>query len=115
MFQHTYTFTIDRIPLVLENCHFTGINTKYKGIIEKKRHLRKQNCKSTEMTQEAQPETKFGPIQSTTTIQAHSKANRAKEEPRGPSPGAAALGARPRPYWHASGPPRSGGSLFNAR
>ena len=35
MFLHTYTFTIDIVPLVLENYYFAGLIIGYKGIIVK--------------------------------------------------------------------------------
>jgi hypothetical protein len=35
MFLHTYTFTIDIVPLVLEAHYFAGIILEYKGIIVK--------------------------------------------------------------------------------
>jgi len=35
IFLHTYRFTIDIFPLVLENQCFTGVKLEYKGIIVK--------------------------------------------------------------------------------
>ena len=35
MFLHTYTFTIDIVPLVLENYYFAGLIIEYKGNIVK--------------------------------------------------------------------------------
>ena len=46
MFLHTYTFTIDIIPLVLENYYFAGLIVKYKEIIVKMRHQTRRNVDS---------------------------------------------------------------------
>ena len=46
MFLHTYTFTIDIVPLVLENYYFAGLIVEYKGIIVKMRHQTKRNADS---------------------------------------------------------------------
>ena len=35
MFLHTYTFTIDIVPLILEKYYFAGLIIGYKGIIVK--------------------------------------------------------------------------------
>ena len=44
MFLHTYTFTIDIVPLVLEDQCFIGHVQEYSGIIVKMHHQRKRNA-----------------------------------------------------------------------
>jgi hypothetical protein len=43
MFLHTYTFTIDIVPLVLEDQCFARHVQEYSGIIVKIRHQRERN------------------------------------------------------------------------
>ena len=44
MFLHTYTFTIDIVPLVSEKYYFAGLIIGYKGIIVKMCHQTKRNA-----------------------------------------------------------------------
>ena len=44
MFLHTYIFTIDIVPLVLEDQCFVGHVQEYGGIIVKIRHQRKRSA-----------------------------------------------------------------------
>ena len=44
MFLHTYTFTIDIVPLILEDQCFVGHVQEYGGIIVKMHHQRKRNA-----------------------------------------------------------------------
>jgi len=45
MFLHTYIFTIDIVPLVLEVHYFEGVILEYKGIIVKVRYTSKRKAK----------------------------------------------------------------------
>ena len=56
MFLHTYTFTIDIVPLVLEVHHFAGDMLEYKGIIVK--YAIKQSAK--QGNEKAHPHIKSG-------------------------------------------------------
>ena len=52
IFLHTYTFTIDIVPLVLENYYFTGLIVEYKGIIVKMRLQTKRKAESAQRNKE---------------------------------------------------------------
>ena len=58
----TYAFTIDIVPLVLQDYYFAGLILEYNGIIVKMRHQRKRNADPTPKNKKtAHPTTKTGP------------------------------------------------------
>jgi hypothetical protein len=68
MFLHTYNFTIDIVPLVLEVLYFAGVILEYKGIIVK--YAINQSTKQRN-EKKAHPNIKSGPPTNEEAAQAH--------------------------------------------
>jgi hypothetical protein len=99
MFLHTYTFTIDIVPLVLEVHYFTGIILEYKGIIVK--YAINQSTKQ-KNEKKAHPNIKFGPTTNEKVAQAHLETDQRKAVTRRLHLGVAAplpLPTRPTLLW----------------
>jgi hypothetical protein len=75
----TYAFTIDIVPLVLQDYYFAGLILEYNGIIVKMRHQRKRYADPTPKNKKTtHPTTESGPNTGAGVAQAHSGTDHTK-------------------------------------
>ena len=115
MFLHTYTFTIDIVPLVFRDYYFAGHIHEHKRIIIKIRHQTKRNVDHTPKNEKmAHPTCKYRMSNGVDTAQAHLATDRKRKVARHANQGVGTPWVQPHPRHRLSGP-RCLGGIINAR
>jgi hypothetical protein len=107
MFPRTYTLLF---PLVLEL--LSSCRNIHQIQVECNKNTLSRKAQKGKGEQWPKTSTTLSQAHSTTDIQTHLAANHTKAEAGGPTPGAGALGARPRPAFCLLGPTSAGGAAL---